>query len=79
MNSVKATLPSLRNIEWRTAKRETKKINQLLPYISRNNITELNELIYAGEKLVCENSGIPSKSKMKKIKTRMGNSTGKAD
>ena len=30
---------------------ETNKINQVLTYISTNNITELNELIYAGAKL----------------------------
>ena len=48
MNSVKTTLPSLRNIEWRTLKT---KINQMLHYISTNNITELNDLIYAGAKL----------------------------
>ena len=38
MNSEKTTLPSLRNIEWRTLKTETNKINQILPYISTNNI-----------------------------------------
>ena len=53
MGSEKTTLLSLRNIEWRTVKRETNKINQVLPYISTNNITELNELIYAAKKLVC--------------------------
>ena len=58
MNSEKTTLPSLRNIELRTVKTETNKINRVLPYISTNNITELNERIYAGEKLVCENIGI---------------------
>ena len=58
---------------------ETNKINQVLPYISTNNITDLNELIYAGVKLVCEKVGIPSKCMKKKIKTRMGNSTGNAD
>ena len=52
MNSEKITLPSLRNIEWGTVKAETNKINQVLPYISTNIITELNELIYAGAKLV---------------------------
>ena len=46
MNSEKTTLPSLRNIEWRTLKTETNKINQILPYISTNNITKLNEQIY---------------------------------
>ena len=59
MNNGKTTLPSLRNIEWRTLKIETIKINKVLPYISTNNITELNELIYAGTKLVCGKIGIP--------------------
>ena len=68
MNSEKTTLPSLRNIAWRTVKTETNKINQVLPYISTNNITKLNELIYAGAKLVCEKSGIPSKNTKEKSK-----------
>ena len=79
MNSEKTTLPSLRNVEWRTVKTETNKINQVLLCISTNNITELNELIYAGAKLVCENFRIPSKSTKRKIKTKRGNSTGNAD
>ena len=33
-----------------------------------NNITKINELIYAGAKLVCEKIGIPSKSMKKKSK-----------
>ena len=40
MNNEKTTLPSLRNIEWRTVKAEINKVNQVLPYISTNNITE---------------------------------------
>ena len=59
MNREKITLPSLRNIKWRTVKTETNKINQVLPYISTNNITELNEVINAGAKLVCEKIEIP--------------------
>ena len=47
---------------------ETNKINHILPYIPTNNITELNELIYKGAKLVCENIGIPSKSTKKQSK-----------
>ena len=47
VNSEKTILPSLRNIEWKTLKIETNKINHILPYIPTNNITELNELIYA--------------------------------
>ena len=68
MNREKTTLPSLRNIELRTVKTEKNKINQVLPYISMNNITKLNELINAGAKLVCEKIGIPSKSIKKKSK-----------
>ena len=61
MNNEKTILPSLRNIEWQTLKIETNKLNQVLPYIPTNNITELNELIYAGAKLLCETIGIPLK------------------
>ena len=68
MNSEKTILPSLRNIEWRTLKIGTNEINQVLPHFPTNNITELNELIYAGAKLVCEKIGIPSKSMKEKSK-----------
>ena len=68
MNGGKTTLPSLRNIEWRTVKMETNIINQVLLYISTSNITELNELIYAGAKVVCEKIGILLKSTKKKSK-----------
>ena len=40
----------------------------MLPYISTNNISELNDLIYAGAKLVCEKIGVPSKSTKKQSK-----------
>ena len=68
MSSEKTILPSLRNIESETLKIETEKINHILPYIPTNNITELNELIYVGAKLVCEKIGIPSKSRKKHSK-----------
>ena len=68
MNSVKTTLPSLRNIEWRTLKTETNRINQMLPYISTNSISELNDLIYAGTRLVCEKIRVPLKSTNKQSK-----------
>ena len=55
----KTTLLSLRNIEWRTVRTDMNKINQVLPYISTNDITELNELIYEGAKLGSEKIGIP--------------------
>ena len=78
MGNKKTTLPSLRNIEWRIVKTETNKIKQVVPYISTNNITELNEIIYAGAKLVCEKIRIPSKSTKKKIRTKMVNPIGNA-
>ena len=68
MGSEKTILPSLRNIEWKTLKIETNKINHILPYIPMNNITELNELTYAGAKLVCEIIGVPSKRTKKQSK-----------
>ena len=40
----------------------------MLPYISINNISELNDLIYAGAILLCEKIGIPSKSTKKQSK-----------
>ena len=41
-------------------------------YVSTNNITELNELIYAWAKLVCEKIGILSKSTNKNSKPGWG-------
>ena len=64
----KTTLPSFRNREGRTVKTETNKINHLLPFKSTSNITELNELIFAGVKLVSEKKGIPSKITKKESK-----------
>ena len=61
ISSEKTIIPSLRNIEWKTLKIKTDKINLILPYIPTNNITDLNELIYAGAKLVGEKIWIPSK------------------
>ena len=66
MSTEKTILPSLRNIEWKTLKIKTNKINHILPYIPTNNI---NELIYAGAKILCENIGIPSKSTKKQQKS----------
>ena len=68
MSSEKTILPSLRNIEWKTLKIETNEINLILPYIPKNNIIELNELICEGSNLVCEKIGIPSKSTKKQSK-----------
>ena len=43
-------------------------MNQVLTYIPTNNITDLNELIYAGANLVCENIGILLKNTKAKSK-----------
>ena len=73
MNSQKITLSSLRNIEWRIVRAETNKVNQVLAHISMNNITKLNELTYAGVKLVCEKIGIPPQKALKKNQNQDGN------
>ena len=57
LNSKKTTSLTLRNIEWRIVQAETNEVNQVLTYISTNDITELNEQIYAGVKLICEKIG----------------------
>ena len=44
------------------------KINKVIPYKSTNTLTELNQLLYAGVKLVCEKIGIHSKNTKKKSK-----------
>ena len=75
----KTTLLLLRNIDWRTIKVETEKIYDSLIHISTKKITELNELIYAGAKLVCEKIGFSQKKHKQKLKTWMGNSTRNAE
>ena len=81
MSCKKTTVPSLRNIEWKTLKIETNKINHLLPYLPTNSITELNEVIYAGAKLVCGKIGIFLESTKKQSKPgweiRLGTQTKK--
>ena len=41
---------------------ETQKVNQLLTIILTLNITELNELIYVGPNLVCDEIGIAQRT-----------------
>ena len=59
MSEKKTTLPSLRDQDWRTVKSETEKVNDFLINIPRKDITELNDLIYAGAKLTSEKIGVP--------------------
>ena len=59
MSAKKIILASLTDHNWRTVKLETEKINDLLTNIPTSDITELNDLIYARTKLVCEKSELP--------------------
>ena len=68
MSEKKNTLPSLRNQEWRTIKSETEKVNYLLTNIPTNDITELNDLIYAGIKLLREKIRVYLKTTGRKSK-----------
>ena len=65
MNSEKTTLPALRSTKWRTVKAETNKVNQVLTYISTNNIIKLNELIYEEAKLGERKWGSPQRGRKK--------------
>ena len=44
MSEKKTQLPSLRNQDWTIVKSKTEKVNDLLTNISKNDITELNDL-----------------------------------
>ena len=72
MSEKKTTLLSLRNQNWRTVKSETGKVNDLLTNILTNDITVLNDFIYAGIKFVCENIGVPLKITDRKSKPGWG-------
>ena len=62
MSEKKTSLPSLRNQDWKTVKAETAKINELSTHILMKNITKLNEVIYAGAKLIYEKIGVSLKN-----------------
>ena len=61
LSEKKTTLPSLRNHDWKTVLAETENINKLLIHISMKEITELNELIYLGVKLIWDKISVPLK------------------
>ena len=52
----------------RTVKSENEEVNDVLTNIRTNDITELNDLIYAEAKLVCEKIGIFLKTTDRKLK-----------
>ena len=61
--------PRLKNNQgWKTTKAETEKIKDLLTKIPTNNISELDDLIYAGVKLICGKIGVPLKNTKKESK-----------
>ena len=55
---------------WSTVKSETEKVNVLLTN-TPTNITELNDLIYAGAKLICEKSQRSPEDHKQKVKTQI--------
>ena len=79
MSEKKTTLCSLMNQDWKTVKSETEKINELLTNILTNNITDLNDFIYAGAKLVSEKNRCSPEDHWLKFKTQMGNQIRIAD
>ena len=62
LSKKKTALPSLRNKDCKTVKAENGRINKSLTQFTTNNTSELNELIYAGVKLVCAKNGVPRKN-----------------
>ena len=75
MSKKKTTLLSLRNQDWKNSKvKNFQKINESLTHILTSNNMDLNELIYAGAKLVSKKSG-SLKEHNQKFKTWMGNQT----
>ena len=63
----KTTQPSQENL----VKLETEKVNKVLQHIPRDNITELNKLIYAISKLVNNRIGIPVRNPNRNAKPRL--------
>ena len=71
----KTTLLSLRNQHWKTVKFETEKLNDLLTNIPISEITEFNDLIYAGAKSVYKKNRSPLEDHRQKVKTQVGTQT----
>ena len=68
MSETKTRLPLLRNQGWKTVQVETKKLNNLITHISTSKIMKLNELIYAGVKLVSDKNRYSPKEHEQKLK-----------
>ena len=59
MSKNKTSLFSPKNQDWRTVESKTEKVNGILTNIPTKDITELKDLIYAGEKLASEKERVP--------------------
>ena len=59
MNEQDITLPSLMNQDWKKCPVEIKKVNKSLQHIPTENITELNEWISSGPKIISDRIVIP--------------------
>ena len=59
----------LRNNTRKQSRQKLKKINDSLTNMPTNNVTELNNLTYAGAKLVCGKIGIPPKKMNRESKS----------
>ena len=68
MSEPKTTLPSSRIKNGK--KVETKKVNNILKHIPTDTISELNEIIYAGVKVVLEEISISLRNQNIKTKPR---------
>ena len=70
MKQIMTTLQSLGKQDWKKNDNvELEKLNKLVPYISTGNFTEVNELIYAGAGLVCDEIGVPITNPKRNTKT----------
>ena len=58
MSEGKTALPSVRNQELNKVKTVIEKANKVLQHIPKDNITELNELIFAGTKVESNKIGL---------------------
>ena len=68
MTKKKTTLQSIRNQDWKKVKEETEKVNKLLKKNTpTDNITELNDQIYAGAKTTWWLNKYPWKDLKQKI------------
>ena len=79
MSSEKTILQSLRDIEWKTLKIETNKINHIQPYIPTDNINGAKWTNLGRYKISLWENWDPLKKQEETVKTGMGNSTGNAN